>query len=81
MFSMVANSIVQPIEINIHDSNVLSNVTNKHKNYESIMKIKENHTNNITFNFKHVTPEYVYKMLCKLNINKATGYDNISPKR
>ncbi len=44
------------------------------------MKIKENHTNNVTFNLKHVKSDYVYKILCKLKINKATGYDNVPPK-
>ncbi len=44
------------------------------------MKIKDNHTNIITFNFKLVKNAYVYKMLCKLKINKATGYDNVPPK-
>ncbi len=79
-FSIVANSIGQPDEINVHNINFLADVLNKHMNYESIMKIKENHTNNITFNCKHVKSDYVYKLLCKLNINKATGYDNVPPK-
>ncbi len=79
-FSTVANSIGQPDEINIHNSNFLGEVLNKHKNHESIVKIKENHTNNITFNFKHVKPDYVYKIVCKLKINKATGYDNVPQK-
>ncbi len=42
------------------------------------MKIKENLI--ITFTFKHVKPDYVYKILCKLKINKATVYDNVPPK-
>ncbi len=79
-FSMVANSIEQPDEINIHNNNFFADVLNKHRNHESIMKIKENHTNNITFNFKHVKPDYIYKILCKLKINKGTGYDNVPPK-
>ncbi len=79
-FSMVANSIGHLYEINIHNSNFLAEVLNKHKNHESILKIKENHTNTITFNFKLVKPDYVYYMLCKLNINKATGYDNVPSK-
>ncbi len=77
---MVANSLGQSDEINIHNSNFLAEVLNKHKNDESIVKIKENHTNIITFNFQHVKPDYVYKMLGKLKINKATGYDNVPPK-
>ncbi len=44
------------------------------------MKIKDNQTNIITFNFKLEEPDYVYKILCKLKINKATGYDNVPPK-
>ncbi len=64
----------------MHNSNLLADVLNKHSNHESIMKIKENHTNNITFNFKHVKPDYVYKCLCKLKINKVIGYDDVPPK-
>ncbi len=45
------------------------------------MTIKENHTNNIIFNFKYVKPDYVYKTLCKLMNNTATGYDNLLPKK
>ncbi len=77
---MVDNSIEQPDEINIHNSDFLAEVLNKHKNRESIVKIKENHTNIITFNFKHVKPDYVYKIVCKLKINNAKGYDNVPPK-
>ncbi len=80
MFSTVANSIGQPDEINIHNSNILAEVLNKHKNHERIVKIKENHTNIITFNFKIVKHDYVYNILCKLMINKATCYDNVPPK-
>ncbi len=80
LFSTVANSIGQPDEINIHNSNFLAEVLNKHKNHENIVKIKENYTNIITFNFKLVKPDYVYNILCKLKINKATGYDNVPPK-
>ncbi len=79
-FSIVVNSIGQPDEINIHNSNFLAEVLNKHKNHESVVKIKENHTNSISFNFKFVKPDHVYKILCKLKINKATGNDNVPPK-
>ncbi len=68
IFSTVANSIGQPDEINIHISNFLAEVLNKHKNHESILKIKENHSNIITFNFKHVKTDNVYKILYKLKI-------------
>ncbi len=80
LFSSVANSIGQPDEINIHNSNCLADVLNKNKNHDSIVKIKEKHKYINTFNFKLVKPDYVYKILCKLKINKATGYDNVPPK-
>ncbi len=79
-FSTVANLIGQKDEINIHNSNFLAEVLNKHKNHERIVKLKDNHTNIITFNFKLVKPGYVNKILCKLKINKATGYDNVPLK-
>ncbi len=55
----------QPDGININNNNFLADVLNKHRNHKSIMEIKENHTNNITFNFKHVKPDYVYKILIR----------------
>ncbi len=36
--------------------------------------------NNITFIFKQAKPHYAYNILCKLKINKVTGYDNMPPK-
>ncbi len=68
------------MKIHIHNRNYLADVLNNHRNHESKMKIKENHTNNITFNLKHVKPDYVLNILSKLKINKATGYDNVPPK-
>ncbi len=44
------------------------------------MKIKENHTYIISFNFKHVKPDYVHTIFCKLKINKATSYDDMPSK-
>ncbi len=75
----VVNSIGYRYEINISNSEFLSNVINKHSNRESIMTIKDNHANIITFNFKQLKLDCVYKMLCKLKINNTTGYDNVPP--
>ncbi len=52
----------------------------KHKNHNSLKAIIEWHKCYVTFEFKQVEIEYVYKLLCKLNIHKATGYDNVPPK-
>ena len=48
--------------------------------HPSITKIKENNNHNISFKFKHTTPQIVKKQLKKLNPKKATGCDNIPPK-
>ncbi len=48
--------------------------------HTSIKAILERHKCNETFEFKQVDIDYVYKLLCKLNIHKATGFDNVPPK-
>ncbi len=52
----------------------------KHRNHNSIKTIIERHKCNVTFEFKQIDIVYVYKLLCKLNIHKATGYDNVPLK-
>jgi hypothetical protein len=79
-FSTVANSIGRPDHIDLSKPDFLLTTIDKHKNHESVKAILERHTGNVTFEFKPVDNEYVYKLLCKLNIHKATGYDNIPPK-
>ncbi len=61
-------------------SDFLYDTIENHKNHISIKAILEINKCNETFEFKQVDIEYVYKLLCKLNIHKATGYDNVPPK-
>ncbi len=49
----------------------------KHKNHNSFKAILERYKCNETFEFKQVDIDFVYKLLCKLIIHKATGYDNM----
>ncbi len=79
-FSTVANSIGSPDHIDMSQTDFLINVLNKHKDHESVKAIKERHWQNVTFYFKSVDTDYVYKILCNLNVHKATGYDNVPPK-
>lgn len=50
------------------------------RNHPSIIRIEENKTDYNELNFKPVTEGFVSKQINSLNIRKATGYDNISPK-
>ncbi len=61
-------------------SDFLYDTIEKYTNHNSIKTILEQHKCNETFEFKQVDIDYVYKLLCKLNIHKATGYANVSPK-
>ncbi len=79
-FSTVANSIDHPDEIDISKIDFLHATIEKHRNCNNIKSIIEWHRCNVTFEFKQVDIEYVYKLLSKLNIYKATGYDNVPPK-
>ena len=79
-FSTVANSIGSPDHIDMSQGNFLSVTLDKHTNHESIKAIMDKHKQNVIFDFKEVDVDYVYKILCKLNIHKATGYNNVPPK-
>ncbi len=65
---------LQPHEIKEQNSNFLSDVLNKHIYHESVMKIIENHTNNITFNFN----KWSQTTYINYYINKC--YYNVLPK-
>ena len=65
---------------NISFKNDIQNVLNKYRDHTSIRKIKENITHDTIFCFKHVNEETVYKSLKELELKKASGYDEISPK-
>ena len=64
-------------------------INERYENHTSIHNIK-NHMFSVKgnfnsdficdFRFKHVNPDIVKKHLSKLNVRKATGYDNLSPK-
>ncbi len=79
-FSTVANSIGSPDQIDMSKSDFLYDTIEKHTNHNSIKAILEQHKCNETFEFKQIDIDYVYKLLCKLNIHKAMAYDNVPPK-
>lgn len=60
---------------NIGDQNIKID-----KSHPSIQKINENKMSDEELNFHPVTDEFVNKQINKLNIKKATGCDQISPK-
>ncbi len=62
------------------NENVLYDVFEKYKNHNSILKIKKHHGDVPGFDFKPNAASYVEKILKKLKINKATGYDHMTPK-
>ncbi len=45
-----------------------------------MLAIKENHIDQIAFNFRKVESSYIYKLLHNLKANKATGYDTLPQK-
>ncbi len=80
-FSSIADSIGSPDEIDMSTPTFLSDIFEKHSNHESILKIKEHHSQIVApFTFKPVNADYVKNILSKLNSKKSTGYDNIPPK-
>ncbi len=79
-FSTIADTIGSPDVIDMSRPNFLSEIFEKHKNHESILKIKEHHSNNSPFSFKPVSVTYVKGILSKIKANKSTGCDEIPPK-
>ena len=59
---------------------VIDTITDTYKTHPSIKKIDEVHNQNKKFNFCPVTEREVNKILCKLDITKAVGFDLIPPK-
>ncbi len=76
-FSSCANNIGQPGEIGMSELDFLINIINRHENYNSILAIREHHKDIPGFEFKPVKVEHVKNLLHKLDMNKATGYDQI----
>ncbi len=79
LFSTNADSIAEHDEINMENEYFLY-VFGKHKNHNSILKIKEHHGDVPSFDFKPVTAVCVEKLLKMLKINKATGYNHMPAK-
>ncbi len=55
------------------------NIIDRHENHNSILAIKEHHKDVPGFDFNPVKVEHVENLLHKLDMNKATGYDQIPP--
>ena len=79
-FATSASEIGQPDVIDMSEKDFLYNIVDRHKDHKSILAIKNNHKDLSIFDFKPVDATYVEKILDKLKINKATGYDQIPPK-
>ncbi len=62
------------------DQDYLAKTLAKHSNSVSVLAIENHHENHNIFWFKIVSSNYVYKIMTKLNENKATGFDNVPPK-
>ncbi len=75
---MYGNSIGHSGEIDMSKSDFLHDNIEKHHN--SIKAIIGRNKCNVTFEFKQEDIEYVTKLLCKLYIHRAIGYDNMPPK-
>ncbi len=59
---------------------MLSVVFEKQMNHKNILKINEHHGDFLRFDFKHGSTSYVENILKGVNINKATGYDQLPLK-
>ncbi len=79
-FSSCANNIGQPDKIDMRELDFLINIIDRHENHTSILAIKEHHKDVPGFDFKPVKVVHVENLLHKLDVNKATGYDQIPSK-
>ncbi len=78
--STIASHIGPHDHIDTSQENYLSNILMKHANHKNILAIKENHSDQMAFNFRKVESSYIYKLLYNLKANKTTGYDTLAPK-
>jgi hypothetical protein len=77
----VAENIGVPDELDITSENYPQCVFDKHENHPSIVNIKQSRLyDNYNFDFYAVNETHVGKILEKLNVKKATGYDQIPPR-
>lgn len=80
-FSSVADNIGVPDELDPTCETSLTDVYKKHESHSAILNIKQNAPKYDTeFNFSEVSPSYVARLLSKINVKKATGYDRLPPK-
>ena len=83
LFNEYFVNIAQNIGTNdpILHGDTVSSITTQYENHSSIEFIKD-HTMGAVgeFNFQYVSSDVIMSLLNKLNIRKATGCDNISPK-
>ena len=80
----VANLCIIGYETNdtncIENTNEIDNILQKFKDHPSIKKIKENININEQFSFAYTTESQIKNEILKLNIKKATAYDDIPAK-
>ncbi len=79
-YSSCVNNIGQTDEIDMRELDFFINNIDRHDNYKCILAIKEHHKDVRGFDFMPVKVEYVENLLHKLDMNKATGYDQIPPQ-
>ena len=80
-FTNVATNIgfQDMIPTDISKDNLVQHVMDKHAQHPGVIHIQECISNN-TFAFHHITDDDVLKILNNIDIKKATGYDNLSPR-
>jgi hypothetical protein len=64
----------------VSNDHLMNYISKKYENHPSICKIKQNFKNVSTFDFECTNIAEVSKVITKLDVKKAMGYDYVSPK-
>ena len=78
-FMEIANSLGfnDLIPADFHNDHALKAMIAKYDNYPGIKVTKNHLPSGMTFNFNHVTVNELYHILVKLDVKRATGFDEI----
>ena len=81
-YTTAAENIGFPDSIpsNLKPDDLLINIINKYSKHPSIMRIKSHISNENSFSFDYTCEDEVAKVISKLDIKKAIGYDGIPVK-
>ena len=82
-YTTITADIGEPVnenDLTLNDVDFISMSVDRHRDHSSVKAIKSETDHHCHFDFKHITPTYVNKVISKLDTKKATGHDKLPAK-